>query len=139
MKGSLMLAVVVSIVGCAMPFSRPVPTESEYKQRFLTLLPAEQINDLRFFLSWCGWGVRRLSLASQLMRMRFSQIRSNANREDVYSPENGDMVQELRQRIALCAREGTHPRMVRFSLLKKTLAIFSDGGEDRDEKSFQSA
>ena len=43
-----------------------------------------------------------------------SQIRANAQRENVYSSEDGDAVQELKRKIAMCAREGRVPEWFNF-------------------------
>ncbi len=133
MKGFYLLAVVASVVGCTMPFSRQVPTVSEYKQRFLTLLPAEQINNLRF--SYHGAVGGEASIARFTVdENSISQIRVNAQREDVYRPEDGDVARELRRKIAMCAREGHIPEWYDFPF-EKSLVIFIDSGEDIDGNS----
>ena len=131
MKGTCILAVVACVVGCSMPFSRPVPTESEYKQRFLTLLPAEQINNLRF--SYHGAVGGEVSIARFTVDAdSISQIRTNAHRQKVYRPEDGELARELRRKIAMCAREVHVPKWYDFPF-EKSLAIFIDSGEDIDE------
>lgn len=128
MKGFYILAVVACVVGCTMPFSRPVPTESEYKQRFLTLLQAEQINTLRFSYHGAVGGeaaIARFTVDANSI----SQIRANAQREDVYRPEDEDVARELRRKIAMCAHAGRIPEWYDFPF-EKSLAIFIDSAED---------
>ena len=61
-----------------------------------------------------------------------SQIRTNAHRQEVYRPEDGELARELRRKIAMCAREVHVPKRYDFPF-EKSLAIFIDSGEDIDE------
>ena len=127
MKRTLILAVVVCITGCAAPFSRPVPTESEYKLRFLTHLQPEQISSLRFSYHGAVGGaasIARFNVGADAI----SQIRANAQRKDMYSSEDGDAAQELKRKIAMCAREGRVPEWFDFPF-DRSLPVFIDRGD----------
>ncbi len=131
MKRNAILAVVVCIIGCAVPFSRPVPTESEYKRRFLTHLRPEQITDLRFSYHGAVGGeatIARFTVDADAI----SQIRANAQREDVYASEDGNAAQELKRKIAMCAREGRVPEWYDFPF-DKSLPVFIDSDDYTDE------
>ena len=131
MKRALILTVVVCITACSAPFSRPIPTESEYKQRFLTHLEPEQIDALRF--SYHGAVGGEASIARfKLDADAIAQIRTNAQDQDVYAPVDGDAAQELKRKIAMCAREGRIPEWFDFPF-DKPLPVFTESGDFTEE------
>lgn len=131
MKRNLILSVVVCIAGCAAPFSRPIPTESEYKQRFLTHLEPQQVDALRFSYHGAVGGeasIARFNVDADAI----SQIRTSAQLEDVYASDDKDAREELKRKIAMCAREGRIPEWFDFPF-DKSLPVFTDSGEFTDE------
>lgn len=131
MKPAAILTTVVFLIGCSAPFSRPVPTETEYKERFLTHLRPEQIKDLRFSYHGAVGGemtIARFTLEADVL----SQILAIAKPQDMYVPEDGDATHDLKRKIAMCAREGRIPDWYDFPF-DKALPAFMDSGAHTDE------
>ncbi|EMI22947.1 hypothetical protein RMSM_00126 [Rhodopirellula maiorica SM1] len=110
---------------------RPVPTASEYKQRFLTHLRPEQINSLRFTYHGAVGGEASLA-RFKVEANAVSEIRANAQREDVYASQDEDAVQELKRKMAMCTDEGQIPEWFDF-LFGKALPVFIDNGDSTAE------
>jgi hypothetical protein len=131
MKPIAILATVVCLIGCAAPFSRPVPTESQYKERFLTHLRPEQIHDLRFSYHGAVGGeasIARFTVGADAI----SQILAIAKREDMHLSEGKDKADELKRKIAMCTREGRIPDWYDFPF-DKSLPVFIDSGDYTDQ------
>lgn len=131
MKPTAIVATVVCLIGCAPPFSRPVPDELQYKERFLTHLRPEQINDLRFSYHGAVGGeasIARFTVDAEAI----SQILAIAKREDMFVSEGGDAAHELKRKIARCAREDRIPDWFDFPF-EKSLPVFIDSGDYTDE------
>lgn len=130
MKRTAILAVLL-MIGCAGPFSRAVPTESEYKQRFLTLLQPDQIDNLQF--SYHGAVGGEASIARfKLNTDAISQIRANAQREENYAFEDENVAKELKRRIAFGTRAGRIPEWFDFPF-DRPMRLFIDSGESTAE------
>ncbi|WP_417377460.1 hypothetical protein [Gimesia maris] len=131
MKHAQLLLLVFLVTGCPAPFSRPVPTESEYKRRFLSQLAPAQITDLRF--SYHGAVGGEASIARfKVDADTISQIRTSAQLEDVYASDDKDAREEFKRKIAMCAREGRIPEWFDFPF-DKSLPVFTDSGDFTDE------
>jgi len=130
MKHPYVLAALLVFAGCPMPFSRPVPSETEYIQRFLTHVQPEQIEDLQF--SYHGAVGGEYSIARfRVDNDAIHQLRANAQREEIFFLEDGDSEKDLKERIAVCARESQIPGWFDFPF-DKTMAVFIDSGDHTD-------
>ncbi|WP_442511502.1 hypothetical protein SH528x_003183 [Novipirellula sp. SH528] len=130
MRTPIIIAMFV-IACCTLPFSRPVPTDAEYKLRFLSHLQPEQIKDLRF--SYHGAVGGQYSIARfKVDADAISQIRVNTQHEDIYTPLEGNTADEFKQRIAMCAGGGAIPKWFDFPF-DRSLPVFIDSGGFTEE------
>ena len=114
-----------------MPFSRPVPTDAEYKQRFLFHLQPKQIKDLRF--SYHGAVGGQVSIARfKVDADAISKIRVSTQHVDVYTPSDGSIADEFKQRIGFCAGGGAIPKWFDFPF-DRSLPVFIDRGGNTEE------
>ena len=89
MKLLLVILVLAITEGCGLPLSRPTPSESQYRKRFLSMLTEEQIQDLRF--------AYRGAIGGESSIARFTTdpsgimaIRVATKREEVYKPDRDE-------------------------------------------------
>ncbi|GAA5504878.1 hypothetical protein Rcae01_00317 [Novipirellula caenicola] len=114
-----------------MPFSRPVPSEAEYIQRFLPHVRLEQVENLQF--SYHGAVGGEFSIARfGVEEDTVSQLRVHAQREESIFLDAGDSGETLKKKIAMCTRGKTIPEWFDFPFGKK-MVVFIDRGDGTDE------
>jgi hypothetical protein len=124
MKRLLLSIAFLVIAGC--PFTRPMPTEAEYKRRFLSYLSTEQVKNLEF--SYRGATGGESSIAKFTVdASAVKAIRLNAQREETYTPDDANEA-KLRRKIMMCTRDGQIPTWFDFPF-KKAITIFIDSNE----------
>lgn len=124
MKRALLHAMVVCIMGCAAPFSRLLPTESDYKQRFLRHLRPKEISSFQFTYHGAVGGeasIARFKVGEDAV----SQLRAKAQREEIYST---DAAQDLKRKLGTCTRERRVPEWFDFPF-DRSLPVFIDSGD----------
>ena len=128
MKISEILLLVLLALGCSGPFSRPVPTPTEYKQLFLSHLAPENIRQLQY--SYHGAVGGEASIARFIADDdAIAVIRKAVQSELIYKPDNWNEVQELSRQFAMCAREGRIPKWFDFPF-NRSLLLFEDKGDN---------
>jgi len=131
MKPRSLILLLLFAMGCPAPFSRPVPSPSEYKQRFLSNLDPKQIQNLQFTYHGAIGG------EASIARFRtdsagIESIRENAQSEKAYDPNNEAAREELRRQFAMCAGSHSIPAWFDFPF-GKSLLLFVDSGDFSDE------
>ncbi len=127
MKILLVILVLAITEGCGSPLSRPTPSESQYRKRFLGMLTEEQIQDLRFAYHGAIGGeasiARFTTDPSGIMA-----IRAATKREEVYEPDRDEDREVLRRRFQMYSEKRELPDWFDFPFAK-TLPVFIDSGD----------
>jgi hypothetical protein len=130
MKAPAALLVLFLSMGCGAPFSRPTQSEKQYKERYLDMLDAKQIRNLRF--TYYG----ALGTAASIARFAtdaagIESMRAAAEREDAYEPSSEVTCRELRRRFERAAARDL-PKWFDVPFTKPLFVFVSQGAGDSD-------
>jgi hypothetical protein len=130
MKNGLAVACLVLTTACPMPLSRPRPTETEYKTRFLGLLEPQHIHDLRFLYRGAVGGeysVAKFTTDEDGLQV----LHAAADGQPRYDPANAQQRREV-ERLQACCPGGCVPAWYDFPFNKSLLMYVehADATED---------
>ena len=126
MKLLLVILVLAITKGCGLPLSRPTPSESQYRKRFLGTLTEEQVQDLRFAYRGAIGGESSIAQfttdPSGIMAIRVA-----TKREEVYKPDR-DEDREYSDADSRCAQRSGNCRIGLIFPLAKRCPCLSTAG-----------
>ncbi len=127
----LVLLLMLAANGCRMPFSRPVPTPTQYKEKFLSFLEPDDVSDLQY--SYQGAVGGEASIAKfRLTQEAIGMLRTARPIAVTFKPADQDEIADLKREFANLSGAGRIPKWFDFPF-DKSLLLFEESGDNTDE------